>query len=62
MSHYHPDDFEHLKVVDNSHYTAQMWFDEIRVYLIDVMGMNEQQVINEFKSHFPELMKELQND
>tara|TARA_R110002051_G_scaffold12507_3_gene43496 strand:+ start:818 stop:955 length:138 start_codon:yes stop_codon:yes gene_type:complete len=41
---------------------AQEVFDEIRVYLIDVMGMNEQQVIDEFKNRFPDLMKELEND
>jgi len=33
-----------LKDIDMSHYTKQMWFDEIKVYLVDVMGMNEKQV------------------
>ena len=63
MTHYHPEDFEHLedkhelKDVDMSHYTKQMWFDEIKAYLVDVMGMNEQQVKNEFDTRFSELLE-----
>jgi len=44
------------KDVDMSHYTKQMWFDEIKAYLVDVMGMNESQVKNEFDTRFSELL------
>ena len=45
-----------LKTLDMSHYTKQMWFDEIKVYLVDVMGMNENQVKNEFDTRFADLL------
>ena len=60
--HYDPEDFEHLEIkheikdVDMSHYTKQMWFDEIKVYLVDIMGMNEKQVKIEFDTRFSELL------
>jgi len=60
--HYDPEDFEHLEIkheikdVDMSHYTKQMWFDEIKAYLVEVMGMNEKQVKIEFDTRFSELL------
>ena len=60
--HYDPEDFEHLeakhelKDIDMSHYTKQMWFDEIKAYLVDVMGMNEAQVKIEFDTRFADLL------
>lgn len=39
-----------------THYTNKMWFDEIRSYLIDVIGMNDDQVRVEFEKRFPELL------
>jgi len=60
--HYSDDDFEHLKDkhdlkdIDMSHYTKQMWFDEIKVYLVEVMGMNKKQVKKEFDSNFADLL------
>ena len=45
-----------LKVVDMSHYTKQMWFDEIKVYLVDVMGMTPRQVKKEFDTRFADLL------
>lgn len=59
---YDPEDFEHLEEkheitnVDMSHYTKQMWFDEIKDYLINVMGMNEAQVKKEFDTRFSDLL------
>ena len=44
------------ETVDNSHYTNKMWFDEIREYLINVIGMNDKQVVAEFEKRFPELL------
>ena len=61
-NHYNPEDFEHLEIkheikdVDMSHYTKQMWFDEIKAYLVEVMGMNEKQVKIEFDTRFSELL------
>lgn len=60
--HYDPEDFEHLedkheiKDVDMSRYTKQMWFDEIKAYLINVMGINEDQVKIEFDTRFADLL------
>ncbi len=60
--HYEPEDFKHLeekhelKDIDTSHYTKQMWFDEIKDYLINVMGMNEDQVKKEFDTRFADLL------
>lgn len=57
--HYDPEDFEDkhdLQTVDMSHYTKEMWFDEIKVYLVDVMGMNESQVKIEFDTRFADLL------
>jgi len=60
--HYSDDDYEHLvikheiKDIKMDHYTKQMWFDEIKVYLVDVMGMNEKQVKKEFDTRFSELL------
>jgi len=45
-----------LKTIDMSHYTKQMWFDEIKVYLVDVMGMDESQVKIEFDTRFADLL------
>jgi len=60
--HHHPEDYEHLvikheiKDIKMDHYTKQMWFDEIKVYLVEVMGMNEKQVKKEFDTRFSELL------
>ena len=61
--HYDPDDFEHLEDkhemvnVDMSGYTKEKWFSEIQDYLINVMGMNADQVKVEFDKRFPELLE-----
>ena len=61
--HHDPQDYEHLEDkhdmqdINMSHYTKQMWFDEIKVYLVDVMGMNEKQVKKEFDTRFSELLE-----
>ena len=62
MSHYHPDDFKHLEEkheitnVDMTGYTNEMWFIELKKYLVDVHGMNEKQLKQEFDKRFPELL------
>ena len=59
MSHYHPDDFKHLEEkheitnVDMTGYTNEMWFIELKKYLVDVHGMNEKQLKQEFDKRFP---------
>ena len=45
-----------IKDIDMSHYTKQMWFDEIKVYLVEVMGMNKKQVKKEFDTRFSDLL------
>ena len=50
------DDKHEMENVNMSHYTKQMWFDEIKEYLTDVMGMNDKQVKIEFDTRFPELL------
>ena len=52
------EDKHEMQNVNMKHYTNQMWFDEIKVYLTDVMGMNEQQVKIEFDTRFPELLNQ----
>lgn len=47
-----------IKNVDMSHYTKEMWFDEIKDYLKDVIGMNEKQVKIEFYKRFPDLLEQ----
>ena len=49
------DDHE-LTDIDVSGYTVDYWFTNIKAYLIDVMGMNEKQVKQEFDTRFPELL------
>ena len=62
MSHYHPDDFKHLEEkheitnVDMTGYTNEMWFIELKKYLVDVHGMNEKQLKQEFDKRFPDLL------
>ncbi len=62
MSHYHPDDFKHLEEkheitnVDMTGYTNEMWFIELKKYLVDVHGMNEKQLKQEFDKRFPGLL------
>ena len=36
------------KPVDMTGYTNKMWFNELKAYLADVMGMNDKQVKAEF--------------
>lgn len=44
--------------IDTSHYTNKMWFDEISYYLINVIGMNTNQVREEFiKRGWSELLQ-----
>lgn len=51
-------DIEHdIQDVDMSHYTKQMWFYEIKVYLVDVMGMNKKQVKQHFDKNFADLLE-----
>ena len=58
--HYDPErelEIKHdLVDIDMSHYTKQMWFDEIKDYLVNVMGMNESQVKKEFDTRFSDLL------
>ena len=62
MTHYNNEYEKELEVkhdikdIDMSHYTKQMWFDEIKDYLINVMGMNESQVKKEFDTRFSDLL------
>ncbi len=42
--------------VDMSGYTNEQWFNELRAYLTDVMGMNAAQLKAEFDKRFPELL------
>ena len=44
------------KDVDMSGYTNEQWFNELRGYLTDVMGMNKAQLKAEFDKRFPELL------
>ena len=61
MSHYDNErelEKQHqLQDVDMNHYTKQMWLDEIKTYLVDVMGMNEKQVKAEFDTRFADLLE-----
>lgn len=62
MSHYNPEDYEHLEIkhdikdVDMSSYTNEQMFNELRTYLTDVMGMNKAQLKAEFDVRFPDLL------
>jgi len=42
--------------VDMSGYSNEQWFNELRAYLTDVIGMNTEQLKNEFDKRFPELL------
>ena len=46
-----------IKDIDMSHYTKQMWFDEIKAYLVDVIGMNDKQVKQHFDKNFQDLLE-----
>jgi len=62
MSHYDNEREKELTIkhdiqdIDISHYTKQMWHDDIKVWLVDVMGMNEAQVKQEFDKRFADLL------
>jgi len=45
-----------MSTVTMSDYTNEMWFNELRVYLADVIGMNKAQIKAEFDKRFPELL------
>lgn len=45
-----------MKNIDMSNYTDEQWFISIREYLIEVMGMNNEQVKAEFDKRFPDLL------
>mgnify|MGYP003661925544 CR=1 FL=1 len=45
-----------MKDVTMSDYTNEMWFNELRAYLADVIGMNKAQIKDEFDKRFPELL------
>jgi len=46
-----------IKDIDMSHYTDEMYFDEIKEYLIKVFGMTENMVAYEIEKHFPQLFE-----
>ena len=50
-------DNDSLTNVDMSSYDDKKWFSEIQDYLINVMGMNADQVKVEFDKRFPELLE-----
>lgn len=57
--HYNPEreeDKHEMKSVNMDNYTSQMWFDEIRAYLSNVMGMNDEQIKQEFDKRFADLL------
>jgi hypothetical protein len=60
MSHYDNErelEIKHdIKNVDMSDYTNEQWFNELRSYLTDVMGMNKAQLKAEFDKRFPDLL------
>jgi len=45
-----------IKGVNMTDYTNEQWFDELRTYLTDVMGMNKKQLKAEFNKRFPDLL------
>ena len=45
-----------IKDFDMSDYTNEQWFNELRDYLKDVIGMNASQLKAEFDKRFPELL------
>ena len=45
-----------IKDVDMSDYTNEQWFNELRSYLTDVIGMNKAQLKAEFNKRFPDLL------
>ena len=48
---------QELKPVDMTGYTNQMMFDELKAYLVDVMGMNDAQVRVEIGKRWSELLE-----
>jgi len=42
--------------VDMTGYTNEMWFNELKKYLVNVMGMNDKQLKQEFDKRFPDLL------
>ena len=45
-----------IKDVDMTDYTNEQWFDELRAYLTDVIGVNKKQLKAEFDKRFPDLL------
>jgi len=45
-----------IKDIDMTDYTNEQWFNELREYLTDVMGMNKKQLKAEFDKRFPDLL------
>jgi hypothetical protein len=45
-----------ITTVDMSDYTNKQWFNGLRAYLKDVMGMDHAQMKAEFDKRFPELL------
>jgi len=45
-----------IKNIDMTDYTNEQWFNELRAYLADVMGMNKKQLKAEFNKRFPDLL------
>jgi len=43
--------------IDMSHYTDKMWFDEVRIYLTDVFGMNDSEISFHMEKYFPDLFE-----
>ena len=54
--HYDPEREAELEGIDMSDYTNEKWFIELKAYLVDVMGMNEKQLKQEFDKRFPDLL------
>lgn len=51
-----PEDSRELRDIDTSDYTIDYWFTNIKHYLVNVIGMNDQQLKKEFDTRFPELL------
>ena len=51
------DEIKHeLTTVNMADYTNERWFIELKKYLVDVMGMNDKQLKQEFDKRFPGLL------
>tara|TARA_R100000544_G_C2206933_1_gene49824 strand:+ start:303 stop:476 length:174 start_codon:yes stop_codon:yes gene_type:complete len=53
----HYDNEREAEEIDMSHYTKERWFNEIYIYLKDVMSMNDEQIKQEFETRFSDLLE-----